>query len=207
MAENLNTGHLEEAQTVNQEPSNLHDALAQATEYKNPSQEKSAWDFSNLDESQDNQEENENIENKGPEKPKNAPQKVSDEVKRDSARTATVLFSQLIEVTGTFAINQKFKKKLSPEEKQRIIESDLEDKLLDEIDEADRILKKKFDRLLKQRDKKIKAIPLSNEEEKRCENSFYEYFKIKDISMPPEWMLGFTLGTILIDRTIEVVAD
>lgn len=189
----------------------LHAALSEATETKAPQADKAsdAWDFSKVDSA------TETVAEPGTEEPAKkeeakepkASAKVSEEVRKASAETATMMFDQLLQLTGNFAVNNKFKKKLTADEQKRVLEKDLEDCELDALEEEDRILKKKFDRLIKNRDKKIKNIPLDADETKRCETSFNQYLKEKNIEVPSEYLLAFTLITILADRTIEVYAD
>jgi hypothetical protein len=212
---NINTEFIEEVKEIS--GTDLHAALSEATEQKAPTGDNNtgAWDFNKVEPETTPTEppiQSTSPTDSTPEKPNPAaepkgPGKVSDDVKRASAETATLMFDEFLQLTGNFAVNTKFKKKITPEEQKRILEKDLEDADFDLLEEADRILKKKFERLLKNRDRKLKGIALDDPEKKRCFTSFYNYFKIKDIAMPPEWLLSFTLGSIVIDRTIDVMAD
>ena len=134
--------------------------------------------------------------------------KITDAVKRASAETATLMYDQLLTVVCNIRINAKFKKRFSDEERARVIDKDLEFTEIEKLEnQKDKDLAAKWHRLLKVRDKKIKEIPLSEQETKRHEDAFYNYFKIKDIALPPEWLLFGNLIFTTIDRVIETELD
>lgn len=208
----LNSDKIEEATEVTQtQEQDLHSALEEATETKPPIDNATGagWDFTKVttDEKETiDDKKPDTEERKGEEKSKPG-ERVPDTRKKLSAETATLMWDQFLQLVGNARVNSVFKKKLTPEEKERILTEDLEDKKLDEVEESDKVLKRKFDRLLKKRDAKIKNIPLNPTEWENHVKAFYNYFKVKDIELPPEWALAFTLGGTLVDRVIEVEAD
>lgn len=201
----------------------IHEQFAEATEHKEPGTESFVWNFdedlkesdfqsqnkSNTDwfNESENSTEN-NFEQSTKSEQTQTPKHQSTEAtKKMSAETAAFLFDEALQLIGIPITNYRFKKKFSDEERERILENDIEDKLLEDLEDYDRVLKRKWNRLLKQRDNKIKAIPLNPDEKDKVEKAFYQYFKVKNIDMPPEWLLGFMLGRIIVDRTLEVALD
>lgn len=190
----------------------LHEQLAKAVEHKSSETVlKSPWKF---DAEDDLPLPNVNPEGEEPSSTTDKPQpdqaarpKISEEIKKTSAETSTMLFDSVLKIAGGIIVSAKFKKRFNSEEMKTILEKDLEDKSLDEVDAQDLLLKKKFDRLLKQRDRKNNAIALDDDEHATVYDAFYQYYKVKDISMPPEALLYFTLGSILASRTLEIAFD
>ena len=193
----------------------LHEQLAQAVEHKSADNVlQSPWKFNDEDDApipgMDSDGSNDHPEGEKPKTsapPSQSSPKISDEIKKASAETSTMLFDSILKITGGIVVNNKFKKRFSSDEMRTILEKDLEDKDIEDVDSQDLVLKKKFDRLLKQRDKKNKAIPLDDDEYKNVMDAFYQYYKVKDMSMPPEALLYFTLGSVLASRTLEITLD
>lgn len=196
----------------------IHEALSAPTETKAPQQQNAStlWDWDKAEETPPpppNTNHTAPPPNTPPGEPKTeaeAPkgsEKVSDTLKKQSAETATLMWDQFLQLAGNARVNSKFKKKFTKEESQKIIEHDLEDTKYNDVEEEDKVLKTKFDRLLKKRDRVILNIPLNEKEYKNHVAAFYNYFKVKDIEMPPEWALGFTLGATFIDRSIDIEFD
>lgn len=131
--------------------------------------------------------------------------RVPDEVKRASAQTATAAVDSLLTMACVPLIERKMRKRLTEEELDK--GPDLEDRKDEELQDEELRIKKKWMRTMKLREHKLREIPLNSKEEKNLETAFYNYFKIKDIAMPPEWLLYISLSSILIDRVIEVVTD
>lgn len=140
--------------------------------------------------------------------PTNTTSKITDAALRASAETATLMYGQVLEVGCTIAINAKFNKRFSEEDKKTIIDKNLEDTPEEAIlNEAEKQLAAKWKRLTKNRKRTLDKIPLQPDEEKRLTDGFYNYFKIKNISMPPEYVLFFNLFTTATDRIIETIID
>lgn len=201
------------------EISDLHAALAQSTESKAPGTSAGpAWTFDETEgefqaqtaETQNNQSGSNASDNflKGDDRPASerlAKPRVPDEVKRASAETATAALDSLLGMVCVPLIDRKIRKRFTEEEMDK--GAALEDRKDEELSDEDLRIKNKWNRLMKLRDHKIKNVDLSAKETKNCETAFYNYFKIKDIAMPPEWLLYISLGSIVIDRVIEAVTD
>jgi hypothetical protein len=118
------------------------------------------------------------------------------------------MYGQALEVCFTIAANSKLNKKFTAEEKKVIIDKDLEfteeEKLLDE---AEKTLAKKWKYYNKKRKHTLAEIPLKEEEEKRLTNAFYNVFKVKNITMPPEYLLLANLLFTTTDRIVDAVID
>lgn len=206
----------------------LQDKFRTATEFKEESTITDFWDFNEdlkgatasdtkqnqdqketVEETEDPQTEetknNSESETKNPKKPLSASE-LSD-VQKASADTATLMFDQILQVVSTPLVNYKFKKKFTDEQRREILQKDLIDKALDQLEEQDKILKRKWEREVERRDYKIKNIPLNEKEEKNVNTAFLNYFKVTGKTMPPEWLLAFALTSITADRAIEVFVD
>lgn len=202
----------------------LHEKLAQATEYKEPTGTTESW-FASENEINDipsptgtpntnttilkePTEQTSTTQTQSQTKEAASGTKVPDAVKRASAETATLMWDQLLSVLGAWRVNSNFKKKFSEAEQTIILEKNLEDVPEENLtDPVEKTLHSKFHRLLKKRDQKMKNIPLSEDEKSRHEDAFYQVFKIKDIALPPEYLLYANLGFTLIDRIIETEVD
>lgn len=194
---------------------NLHAALAEQTEQKTPGTSTGpAWNFEQDEQIAAEAEESAatdggkddflRTDNRPAGERINKP-RVPDEVKRASAETATAALDSLLSMTCVPLIDRKIRKRLTEEEMD--LGFNLEDKKDDELNDEELRIKNKFTRLMKLRQHKIDNVELSTKEIKNVETAFYNYFKIKDIAMPPEWLLYISLGSIVIDRVIEVVTD
>jgi hypothetical protein len=189
--------------------SDLHAAMGAPTEQKAPTlnSASSNWNFSD-EPIEEEAAQTETTEQKPEPDTKEKPNaKTGDHKYRLSAETATLMYDQALQIGCNLRINQKFNKKFTKDEKNRILEQDLEDRKLDELDEADKLLKRKWDRYSKKKTNKINAIPLNEQETKNVTDAFYQYFKVKQIELPPEWVLAFAIGGTTIDRIIETEAD
>lgn len=194
----------------------LHAALAEQTETKAPGTSTGpGWTFDEADEQTFEQPAAPGANATGSEnfmqndgrstKEKLAQPRVPDEVKRASAQTATAALDSLLSMTCVPLIDRKIRKRLTEEEMDK--GASLEDRKDEELNDEELRIKNKFTRLMKLRDHKIKNIDLSSKETTNIETAFYNYFKIKDIAMPPEWLLYLALGSVIIDRGIEVITD
>jgi hypothetical protein len=213
----INTGAETAAPTEKSAATSVHEILAQQTEYKDQSNAtvNSGWDFEEKESeeatdqpganSYQQQATTEPAGNNA--SPAGAPGKITEDVRKASAETSKLLFDTAITMIGSLALKQKFKKRFSDEEQRVVIEQDLADRKVEEVEEEFLTIKRKFDRLTKKLDKKLTAIPLDPTEEKTVYDAFYNYYKVKNIVMPPEALLFFSLGSILVDRTLEVTLD
>jgi len=189
----------------------LHDKLRQQTETKAPSA--NAQSLSWMPEGDEGiNTATETIEETKTTEPTTAPaskkEMVPDSVKRASAETATLMYDQLLTVFGSFRVNTKFKKRFSIEEMMQVNDLDLEHTPIENLtSDVDKQIHIKFNSLLKKRDKKIAKLPLDDYETKRITDSFYHVFKLKDIAMPPEYLLYANLAFTFIDRAIETEID
>lgn len=214
---------------ANTEIEDLHTRLAQVTEVKAPSSTAApTWfaedkDFettsptgtvtnaSNVSSSDSDSNRNENQpgnQNNPEQKPTATAAKLPDAVVRASAETATLMYDQALTVGCTIAINSKFNKKFTDDEKKQILDKNLEDTPEEALlNEADKQLAAKWKRLNKKKARSLNEIPLSDAEEKRITEAFYNYFKIKNITMPPEYLLLFNLVFTTADRIVETIVD
>lgn len=192
----------------------LHEKISQATATKAPSATANDIWFEEVEEIKDEQA---GTDKKEP-APEPAPEPatetkagavvIPDKLKRQSAETATIMWTQLVEAACAFRINAKFKRRFTEDEVNRLFDKNLEDQKLEDITDAnDKILATKWKRLLKERDRKILAIEFGEKEIKRTEESFYHVFQSRNITMPPEWALIANLGFQIIDRAIETEID
>jgi len=197
----------------NNEPKNednLLDSLAAETEHKEPSTfTNKSWNFEEVDEDPEAASENADEPGKKDKHDQIANNlkkpKVSDEEKRISAETATAALESFLEMLCVPLINRKFNKKLTIEEMDKGEANEY--KAIETLTPGDQAIQQKFNAIMKKRDAKIKNIAFDTKETNRTEKIFYNYFKIKDIAMPPEWLLYVGLGNTIADRVIEVVTD
>ena len=72
-------------------------------------------------------------------------------------------------------------------------------------DEAERSLKKRFNKFLLQRDQKITDIPFTETEEQDMEKALKSYFEMKNVTMSPEILLYCSLASTVGKRVVDVV--
>lgn len=122
-----------------------------------------------------------------------------------SAQASTAMFNMLLTGGFTFFQNQKFNNKFSSEQKNTL--ESVQDKEDSSLTPAELALKRKYLKAEEIHNKKLDRIPLSDKQKKDLEEALSLYFKIKNISMPPEWLLIFTVGQILGSRGIDLAVD
>lgn len=200
------------SETQNATEPSIHEALSLATENKPPSAAltQNSWYASEEPETP-----LPGAETPPPQKETIAPEqgedgkvKVPDKIKKQSAETATMMWDQLLTAFCTWRARKKYEKKFSVDEMNLVVDKNMEDAPeTNFIEEKEIITYKKFHRLTKKLQRTMSKIPLTEDETRRHEDAFYHVFKIKDISMPPEWILYANLGFTLIDRLTEVEFD
>ena len=130
---------------------------------------------------------------------------ITEKAKWSSARTAVGMLDLTQKGIFTPLHTWKFNKKFSSEEKEKIL--DIEDKEAALLDDKEKALKRKWDRLLKKYEKKKEQIPLNEQERKDLESAFYNYFDYKQKELSPEWFIGMAIVNSIGSRTIDLITD
>lgn len=184
------------------EEQDIHNTLATPTEVKTPgSSQAFTWNFD------DSPEATESVENASIPASSDGKKVISEEERRNSAETTVIMADQLVQLIANMRINAKFKNKFTEQERTTIMEKDLEFADPNKLEEADRLLKTKWDTYLRRRDRKMEKIPLDKNEMRRYVDAVYQYYKVKNMTMPPEYLLLFNVAQHLIDRAIETEFD
>ncbi len=206
-----------ETATAQAEPViSLHDQLSRVTEKKPAAEIDKAfdWNFEDLpaagaDENDTTVPEQRNSGTKATgtaehgtaeQKPRKSP-----EVTKASAKTATLLFNEGMRMVCTPIVNHKFNKKFTVEDKELILEKNLEDASPEALaDEKEKALAKRFQFALKKRDKMRDKIPLNTDESQTVYTAFHNYFEITGKQIGPEALLIFSLTGIVVNRGIDL---
>ncbi len=136
--------------------------------------------------------------------------KISERVKLGSAKTAVGMIDLTCKGLLTPILTYKTKKKLEKtfDEKQtKLIEEKLMDAELNELDAAEKRIKKRFDSIMAKYQKKVDAIPMSEPEKKDMTDAFYNYFDYTQTSLSPGWYLGMAITDTVGKRMIDVLTD
>jgi len=136
---------------------------------------------------------------------------LSEKIKNASAATAVGALNVVL--TGAFIpeqnfkLKKKFKKSFSPDQLKTIEEklSDCEDEDIE--DAAEKLLKKRFDAIMKKYNKKIEAVPMSEKEREEFHQACFNYMEITGKSLPPGLFLGMSLTQIIGNRIIDAATD
>ena len=129
-----------------------------------------------------------------------------EKVRQASAETLTATLDATIDILGSLVINNRFKKRFTPDEFDKAQE--LQDKPKESIsDETELALYNKYNREKKKRDSKIKELPFEESDTTRLTTIFYNYFKITGKEMSPEFLLVVGIGSILVDKATVVFSD
>lgn len=146
-----------------------------------------------------------NVDNKDTQENKpTAP--ITEKAKRSSASVAVGMLDMTFQTILTPIHGWKFKRKFKADEVKKL-DDYVADSTLDDLDESDKKLKRKWDRLLKNYEKKKDAIPLADKEKQDLENAFYQYFSFKEKTLPPEWFVGMAVINSLGKRAIDLIVD
>lgn len=127
--------------------------------------------------------------------------------KEASAKTLVGLIDLGQKVILTPIIYWKFKKKFTKEEVTKLDAKNLADADLKDLDGEDLALAKKWNRLLKGRDKSLEEIPLTPTEKADLQESAFTYMDIKGKELPPEMLMYANLGIILGKRVVTVLVS
>ncbi|MBS1647365.1 MAG: hypothetical protein JST67_08490 [Bacteroidetes bacterium] len=187
------------------EKKDLLDRLKEATETKEPeaSAASTSWSF-------DTQEETPRIQGNTPEKEKveekDCP-KISKEVKLATASITVSALNSTQRVIFEPLIYKKYSKKFTKEEQKTLSDNNLPDQDKSAISPKDLPLRNKFDRLMKQCNKKVNAVPFTDKEELELEKIFIQYMDVKQKTLPPEIMLGISIINVLGKRAIDLFTE
>lgn len=131
---------------------------------------------------------------------------ITEKAKRSSASVAVGMLDMTFQTILTPVHGWKFKRKFKADEVKKL-DDYVADSSLEELGEDDKKLKRKWDRLLKNYEKKKDAIPLDNKEKQDLENAFYQYFSFKEKTLPPEWFVYMAVINSVGKRTIDLIID
>lgn len=200
---------------MSEENSEFHSLLEQETEAKAPTENVTKmWSFDDeatiISETKTGETKTEgsifSSEPKKPEQPKEVlTDKRKEEIRTASAETAVASLDAMIELVGSFIVNRKFKKQFSKEDFKK--GKDIFDRDPDMLDDADKELQKKFKRELEIRADKLKQLPFEESDTQRLNAIFYNYFKITNKELSPEFLLYTGIGSILIDKATVIFMD
>lgn len=198
-----------------EENSEFHSLLEQDTETKAPTETVTKmWSFDDeatiVSETnsagQTTSNNNSASDPKKPEQPKEVlTDKRKEEIRVASAETAVASLDAMIELVGGFIVNRKFKKQFTKEELKK--GRDIFDRDPDMLDDGDKELQKKFKRELDVRAEKLKQLPFETTDTERLNAIFYNYFKITNKELSPEFLLYTGIGSILIDKATVIFMD
>ena len=193
----------------------LHDALNEATEYKEPIAQNKSFEW-NFDEAVIEEEiktdtnqasSQEPTEQKTPPPPAPPEKKVTDKAKRASARTAVNMIDFVQKGLFTPILSYKYKRKFTEEEINTLENKNLVDAKKDDLADEDLQLRNKWDRLMKRCNKKLDAVEFTDEEKTDLEEAFFAYFDFKEKTLSPEWFVGLALVNTIGKRAIDTFTD
>lgn len=131
--------------------------------------------------------------------------KLTHDLKNSAANTAVGMTQLTIRMILTPIINYKFKKKFTDDEIEKI--DDIVDKEDAALDEKEMVIKKKWNRLMKKRDAKIKGIEFDPQKEADLHKAFYNYFEVTESTMSPGWYLAFAMINVIGGSIVDVLTD
>lgn len=217
------SNEIQEAEIISEnKPDELLSRLSTATETKTPNanQAAKAWSF-DLDEMKKETPQTETVSSDFKIDPPPVTQpntqptgtatstepKISKDTKLATARITVSALNSTQRIIFEPLISRKYRKKFTDDEQRILVEKNLPDQEKAAIHPDDLPLRNKFDRLMKQCNKKLNAVPFTDTEEQDLEKIFYQYMDAKNKTLPPELMLGISLANVLGKRAIDLFMD
>lgn len=189
----------------NSAPTNLHEILAQETETKAPSAQKSKmWSFDEEEPSENETTEQGSSSSSGA---KSKPDTAEDKLKNQkaSAETLTAMLDIVGDMGGNLVLDIKFRNKFTDEQFDRAQE--IQDTPIDQLTGDDLTLRNKFDRLNKKRKEKSKELPLEGDDTERLNRTFLNYYKITGKEMGPEVLMYLGITQLLLSKARVIFMD
>jgi hypothetical protein len=137
--------------------------------------------------------------------------KLTEAIKNASASTAVgalnVMLTGCFIPAQNFKLKKKFKKSFTPAQ-QKTLDEKLADADLEDITEKEeKLLKKRFDSIIKKYQKKVEAVPMNESEKKDFHEACKNYMDLTGKSLPPGLFLGMSLTQIVGNRVIDTLTD
>ncbi len=124
----------------------------------------------------------------------------------NSGQNMTFFIETLTEGLGRFAISKKFKKRFSEPEKNAL-RAGLLDLPKSKLNDDQKQLIEKYNKLNSVREEKIKYLPFDEDESRIMEDAWFRYFKQKNKEMPPEWAVAMAVISTVGSRAIDIAID
>lgn len=133
--------------------------------------------------------------------------KLTHDEKQGSADTNVGMCQLTVSIIATPIIQLIFKSKFSNKEIQLMDSKNILDRPLDEISEDDeKILKRKFDRLVAGRDKKLGKVTFDPKKEAELHKAFYNYAQVTGKVADPKIYLTFAIINTIASTVVDIVS-
>jgi ElaB/YqjD/DUF883 family membrane-anchored ribosome-binding protein len=136
--------------------------------------------------------------------------KLTDSVIKSSARTATGMIELTTKMIITPIQNYKFKKKLEKSFTDAQLNK-IDEKLMDadakSLDDEEKRLKARFERMMDKQQKKLDGIEFNPDEKKDLTEAFEEYMKFTQSTLSPAWFVGLAIINTVGRRAVDTFTD
>jgi hypothetical protein len=209
MQENINNGE------------DLIEKLRQATQDKLPGTNPAAnaWDFDDEETSDQvsptqgpsstDSAAEKNGEGK-PQKTESKPVLTAEQRKKEiegSAEGATTFYDAFGSLIFDSIVRIRHWNKFTPEERETLKAGNIIDAEIEDLSGDDLTLRKKYDRIEKSKNRKLKEVEISEDRRKRFYNAMYKYYEVTGKSAGPELIIVGAITDAVVNGAIEAFTD